>query len=332
MKVKVSEIKSNPFRDLERLPIDRDKVEVLKGSIEETGFWDNLLVRRNHKGYQLAYGHHRLIAIMELGIEEIDIPIRDIPDVMMLKIMANENMEHWSNNSKIIIETVISIKNYLDSELSKYEAWEDAPRSLIDLLSLDNRHKFQDIKTKGVGQTTILKFLGKGWRQWRIQEALAVISDDTISNEAIKIFDSQTQATEFRKAVKDSKQEINKQDQLDLAKKVKTVLEETKGQEGRSGANAQRKTIKNIVKQETEGMDEFTAIVSELESGIDSITGDVKNLKNKILSFNGKLHEMNVETIKPLGSLFAVQEFTELLHGIKTMSEYFGVQFNKQIK
>jgi hypothetical protein len=51
--------------------------------------------------------------------------------------------------------------------LAKYETWEDAPLSLIDLLSLNSRHTFRDIKTQGVGQTTILKFLGKNWRSMR---------------------------------------------------------------------------------------------------------------------------------------------------------------------
>ena len=43
--------------------------------------------------------------------------------------------------------------------MSKYERWEEAPRGLIDSLDLSNRSSFENIKSKGVGQTTILKFL-----------------------------------------------------------------------------------------------------------------------------------------------------------------------------
>lgn len=57
-------------------------------------------------------------------------------------------------------------KTFLDAELAKYESIKDLPRSLINLLGLSKRHKFEDLKTKGVGQSTILKFLGGNWKLW----------------------------------------------------------------------------------------------------------------------------------------------------------------------
>lgn len=38
--------------------------------------------------------------------------------------------------------------------------------------------KTRTVKGQDVGQTTILKFLGKNWKQWMIQEALAVLADE----------------------------------------------------------------------------------------------------------------------------------------------------------
>lgn len=81
-------------------------------------------------------------------------------------------MDSWGTSPAIINETVLAVKEFLDAELVKYENWEDVSSSLIKLLSLDGRHKFEDIKAKGVGQTTILKFLGKPWKQWMIQGAV----------------------------------------------------------------------------------------------------------------------------------------------------------------
>lgn len=134
---------------MDKYPINRFKVEKLKKSIDQTGFWDNILARpkpghtffvsediyvdgefggnwderecvlvgpecedsdptndeliylydRNqmrHVAYyppivELAYGHHRLIALQELGIEAVDIPVKELDDAIMLQVMVNEN-------------------------------------------------------------------------------------------------------------------------------------------------------------------------------------------------------------------------------------------------
>lgn len=77
-----------------------------KASIEETSFWDNLLARPAGKGYEIAYGHHRLVALQEAGIKEVDIPVRKIDDGMMIRIMANENRDSYKANRAVTIETV----------------------------------------------------------------------------------------------------------------------------------------------------------------------------------------------------------------------------------
>ena len=40
------------------LPIE--KIESLAKSINQTGFWDNILARKKNGKIQIAYGHHRL--------------------------------------------------------------------------------------------------------------------------------------------------------------------------------------------------------------------------------------------------------------------------------
>jgi hypothetical protein len=112
MKIKVKNLRQNPFRNLERYPENRPKIETLKKSINTTGFWDNLLARPMPDTvdiYEIAYGHHRLIALRECGIEEIDIPVRPLGNEQMAKIMANENMEDWENSSLSEQETIRSI-------------------------------------------------------------------------------------------------------------------------------------------------------------------------------------------------------------------------------
>jgi hypothetical protein len=114
LKIKLKQIRPNPFRRIERYPLVRSKVEALKASIQKTEFWDNLMVRRDPEKegfYQSAFGEHRKAALLELyGREhEIEASVRRLSDEAMLRIMALENMEEWGGSALVEIETVHSV-------------------------------------------------------------------------------------------------------------------------------------------------------------------------------------------------------------------------------
>lgn len=67
-------------------------------------------------------------------------------------------------------------RDYLNGELGKYESWDKCLNESIKTLFEGVKGDFIRIKKSGVGQTTILKFLGDGWKQWKIQHALNVLS------------------------------------------------------------------------------------------------------------------------------------------------------------
>ena len=219
--IQVKDILPNPFRNMDTYPIDRQKVEALKTSISDTDFWDNLLARPHPtkpRKVQLAFGHHRLIALKELGIKEIEFPVRNLDDATMIKVMANENMEDWKTNLGVVVETVSAAKDFLDSELSKAKSFKTLNESIKRLV---DKHNFDKIKKEGVGQTTILKFLGENWKQWTIQEALAILKDvekGVLALEAAQIFPNVHQASEFRKTVREIKADLK--DQIRLAKNL----------------------------------------------------------------------------------------------------------------
>ena len=63
--IKLSDIESNPNRDLLFNPFNEEKITALMASIRETGFWTNVILRPHptKKGkYQQSYGHHRMEA------------------------------------------------------------------------------------------------------------------------------------------------------------------------------------------------------------------------------------------------------------------------------
>jgi len=219
MKIKVKELQPNPFRKIDRYPIDIGKVEALMASIKETTFWDNILAREKDGQFEIAYGHHRLIALQELEIEEIEIPVRDLDDAMMIKIMANENLEDWKTNPAVINETVLAVRDYLNAQLAKFDNWETSHEVIRGLF--DNQRAFETAKGRGVGQGTILKFLGPSWKDWQIQIALAALKaekDNFLDRAAAELFPTQRLAHAFCYGV--SKCKIHTDDQKELAEQM----------------------------------------------------------------------------------------------------------------
>jgi ParB-like chromosome segregation protein Spo0J len=125
MKVTLQQLRPNPYRDLARYPIHREKIEALKASIRSTGFWDNIVIRKAKDGdaYEVAYGHHRIEALKELQRDDLlesgfsmDLPIRKLDDPTMIRIMANENVQEFQVSSDIIDETVRVAREYLSAQ------------------------------------------------------------------------------------------------------------------------------------------------------------------------------------------------------------------------
>ena len=336
MKVKIKDLKPNPYRDVENYPIDKTKVENLISSIEQTGFWDNILARQVNGSVQIAYGHHRLEALKKVfnPTDEVDIPVKDLDDVTMLRIMANENMEQWGSNNAVIIETIKAVRNFLDAELAKYETWELFNESIKQLF--ESEAQYRNTKSKGVGQTTIKKFMGDHWPQWKIQEALAIIKDDEIDDEAAKIFNNQTDARFFKDAVKKLNKERDKPldnfEQKDLAEKIKTRLDDKKESKTKIGPAGKGPAINTMARQELDGTDEFDAILKDLEVDLKRIETETKQLKNFIISMNGRLHELGVEKFQSIKVVFTMQEISELYIALKTLMEYFGFNNNQKIE
>jgi ParB-like nuclease domain len=126
VKVLLSMIRPNPFRNIDQYPLDPAKIDALRESIRSTGFWGNVVARRvgnGHGGmaYELAYGHHRWQALnLEAGGEDpdVDLVLRDLTDEDMLQIMARENMQEWGTSATVEIETVRAVVTaYADGKI-----------------------------------------------------------------------------------------------------------------------------------------------------------------------------------------------------------------------
>jgi len=107
----VKDIRPNPFRHVDRYPIKREKVDGLRESYRTTGFWDNVVARVTNGHPEIAYGHHRLVALKEeYGPDyQISLVVRDLSDETMIQIMARENMDEWGTSAAVEHETVRAV-------------------------------------------------------------------------------------------------------------------------------------------------------------------------------------------------------------------------------
>ena len=152
---RIGDIRPNPFRNIDRYPINREKVEKLKESIGRTDFWDNLVARSGADGKpEIGYGHHRMVALRELfGPEhEISLIVRDLDDAAMLHVMADENMQEWASDIEVQKETVRAVRDFL-------------------AVSLDQRKLGHGAKPNGIED--IKAFLG--WPGWRVEECVGLL-------------------------------------------------------------------------------------------------------------------------------------------------------------
>lgn len=215
MRIKVAQILPNPFRDYEAFPPKREKVDQLKHSIGELGFWENVIVRLKDNDFtalglepgdtegfnkwvathqklpedvqvELGYGYHRLVAIKEINetptkyepIEEINIPLKALDDDMMLKIMVQENHTEWGAGISVMIESVSKVLEAITKKLDKYGE-DDFDLYLKDEKKNALWDKSADFKKakgeKGIGFEKIKAYMGGEWDNNNIQGPLNAI-------------------------------------------------------------------------------------------------------------------------------------------------------------
>lgn len=191
MKVKVRDVRPNPYRNIDHYPLNKEKIMTLTKSIEKTGFWDNLVAREVNGEIQIAYGHHRIEALRlaeGFGYDfEFELPIKDIDDATMIQIMANENMQEWEHSLTVTDETVKVAKEFLE------EGRLPGKRPLDGM-----KKEYQN----QINATDISEFLG--WNKHKVTESLKrmnLIEEGRISKKAVENFSSERKAEYFASAI-----------------------------------------------------------------------------------------------------------------------------------
>ena len=134
-----------------------------------------------------------------------------------------------------------------------------------------------------MGQTIILKFLGKPWKQWRVQGALSIINDETFDQEVINDFKSLKSVSAFQEEIK--RHNIPKADQRKLSQTINT-------KDKSISKRAVRDAVESVVinkkfppkkkeSRKTERVKEFGMFIAEVRNAADDFGDQLKDL-NKL--------------------------------------------------
>jgi hypothetical protein len=356
MKIKLEYIENNPYRDLEKFPLVEDKIEQLVEIIESTRFYNNIFARPhpNKDGFfQIAYGHHRLEALRRIGIKSIDIPVDELSDAEMIQAMVADNMKDYDNAERpiIAIESVRAAKNFLDSELAKYDSWEDFERLGGFTRSLFNPPSGKTFKAwwknqkSCVGHHIIRRFLHGAMKEWKIKACLGVIKNSELfDDKTVNLFNGLDSLNRFKKNVIDANEErvenndtpLSKEDVYELAVRlINQQAEDKKNKKVPASKDMtnRRKREKEIITQEISGEEAaFDEKVNNLISDLNDTNKQAQALYNQIAYVNTRIIELGIDQMDNVPiALSAVNSFGGVFSAAGKMFSFFGIDLESEL-
>jgi hypothetical protein len=155
MKVRLRELKDNPFRDMQIDPIQDEILDRLEASIRKDGFWNGVACRRSNGAIEIACGHHRVRAAIRAGETEAEVFIGNFDDASMIRVYASENATQRGNSVTALAGCVASSVRFLAKAIMSNEIGPIGPISARSLeLARGNI-----VSEKGLGHDLVLQFL-----------------------------------------------------------------------------------------------------------------------------------------------------------------------------
>ena len=137
-KVRVGDLKPNPFRDMKNYQLSEAKLEALDRSFEASGWWSNILGREVDGGVEIAYGHHRTESLRRKygDNHEVAVLVKPLTNDDMLRIMVQENQDAYGTSTRTAIENVRqTVKAYAAGELEEGPGVVDLKARICPVLS-----------------------------------------------------------------------------------------------------------------------------------------------------------------------------------------------------
>lgn len=291
MRIKLKNIRPNPFRIFRLDPIEADRVEILVHSIKETSFWGGLMVRekKDEPGiYELPAGHTRLAAAIESGETEADLTVAEISDERMIWIYGMENCSQRGNSASAILGLVASAVWFLAYAILKGEG------GFVQIWTKgEDLKKLQGNITsgRGIGRETIEQVL-KGLPGIHKSVIVEQIKNLKVSGDYAKIIEEVSQ--KIAEEQKEERAELERREEAaakaeEEAEKAKEKAAKEKSESAKREANTAKKKeeeskakVKELtLVKDTRDNSEKAVKASNGQKPLFDLEGVLKYLKNE---------------------------------------------------
>lgn len=160
MRLPISKLRDNPFRDFTLYPLDEDQVRRLAQSMKSVGFFSGISARPVAGGfYELAAGHHRKAAAKLAKVDEVEAIVENYSDEQMVQVMALENLAQRGHNAAAILDSVAAYSRLVTRQIllgegvaSKYLDATGSKGGGVSLVRMQ-----QDIASDGPGMRVLYR-------------------------------------------------------------------------------------------------------------------------------------------------------------------------------
>ena len=118
MKLKLSELKPNPFKkQISKGELNREQINKIKANIKELGFFGSLPIFKKDNKYHLIAGHHRTQALKETyGKDfEVEVVVSNYNEDQVFRGMVVENITQRGQEFMELNENIVAIESYINS-------------------------------------------------------------------------------------------------------------------------------------------------------------------------------------------------------------------------
>jgi len=328
MKIKISELKANPFKQyINAGKIDENRLEILKESIDHGTLPEHFTARKYNNSYQITSGHHRIEALKQVKGSgySVDVTLVDFTDEQMLVDMVRENITQRDTDFHDTAESIDLARHWLQSNaqtvnqfnsLSKRGKVEgrgnvgpDSYRSIAGFLSKNG---------KAVSYVTVKKYLD-------IKDKLPEDIYNSIERKdhATNEHDSKDKETI---GITEAYAIANATDNEDEQRKLIDALKESREQywNNQKGFLTQYKEASDEVKQKV-----LSGEIDIADIDNENLNQDIKNFNDKnprsefIPNFAGRIKQFNKDVfelekqVKAFGAVFKSSQFIQRYDSLK---------------
>ena len=287
MKLKLSELKPNPFKkQISKGELNKEQVNKIKANIKELGFFGSLPIFKKDDKYYLIAGHHRVQALKEVYGKDylVEAVVSDYNEDQVFKGMVIENITQRGQEFRELNENIVAIETYINSH-------SDILKSLRDSRSHPSKSPY------GQGEKMKNEFKEKATASdigfWIDKKTEEVISHDVITQN-LNIFHKLD--IELRKGVekKHDKTSIERaEDSLNYTQAV--LLSGVDKEEQKPLAKVLKESREQRVREQSKLISRYKEAPEEVKEQIKKGIVDLADIELAITQYN--LKQKNKEKI-----------------------------------